>query len=66
MEIVEEPLGGRGDERAFADVLGQLPIGGFEGARVVAQARKDTAGVSLLRVNREVRRERERPLIEPL
>jgi hypothetical protein len=66
MEVVEEPLSGGRDEGAFADILRQLAIGGIERARVVAETGKNAAGVTLLRVDSQVRRERERPLIEPL
>jgi hypothetical protein len=66
VEIVEKPLRGWSDKGAFADILRQLAVGGFKGAGVVPQAGKNVAGVPLLRVNREVRRERERSLVEPL
>ena len=66
MEIVEEPLRRGRDERAFADVAGERAIGGVEDARVVAQPRIDAARVAALRIDRVMRREGERPLIEPL
>ena len=66
VEVVEEPLGGRRDEGAFADVLGQRAIGGLEDALVVAQPRIDAAGMAPARVDRETGGQGERPLIEPL
>jgi hypothetical protein len=47
-------------------VLGQRLVGLLQDAGVVAQARIDAAGVPPFRIDREIRRERERPLIEPL
>ena len=54
VEVVEEPLGGRRDEVAFAHVLGERLVGGLEDALVVAQARIDAAGVTALRIDREI------------
>jgi hypothetical protein len=66
MEVVEEPLGGRGDERAVAHVFGQRAIGVREHALVVAQARVNTSRAAAPRIDREVGREGERSLFEPL
>jgi hypothetical protein len=66
VEVVEEPLGGRRDERAVADVFGEGAIGVFEDARVVAQARVDAARAAAPGIDGEIRREGERPLFEPL
>jgi hypothetical protein len=66
MEVVEEPLGGGRDECAMADVFGERAIGMREDALVVAQARVDAARAAAARIGREVGREGERPLFEPL
>jgi hypothetical protein len=66
VEVVEEPFGRRRDERAVADVLGQGAVGMLEDPRVVAQARVDAPGAAAARIDREVGRERERALFEPL
>jgi hypothetical protein len=66
VEIVEEPLGRRRDEGAFADILGELAVSGVERPRVVTKPGKNAPGVALLRVDREMRRERKGSLIEPL
>ena len=52
VKVVEEPLGGRRDEGAFADVLGERAIRGVEHALVVAQPRIDAAGVPPPRIDR--------------
>ncbi len=66
MEIVEEPLGRRRDERAFADVLRQLPVRGLERVGVVTQSRIDATRVALFGVDGEVGRQGKRPLLKPL
>jgi hypothetical protein len=66
VKVVEEPFGGRRDERAVTDVLGQRAIGVLEDAAVVAQARIDAVGAAPPGIDREVGREGERPLFEPL
>jgi hypothetical protein len=66
VEVIEEPLGCRRDERALPYILGERAIRLLQDARVVAQARIDAAGVPALRIDREVRRQGERPLIEAL
>jgi hypothetical protein len=66
MKVVEEPLGRGRDEGAVADVAGQRPIGGVQDAGVVAQPRKDAAGMAALRIERVMGREGERSLVEPL
>jgi hypothetical protein len=66
VKVVEEPLGRRRDERAFADVLGERAIRGFEDALVVAQPRIDAPRVAPARIDRETGRKGERSLIEPL
>ena len=65
MVVVEEPLAGRRDEGAVVDVFGQRLVGVAQDARVVTQAPVDAAGAAALRVNRETRRQGERPLLEP-
>jgi len=47
-------------------VLGERLVGTLQHARVVAQPRIDAARVAPLRVDREIRRQGERPLIEAL
>jgi hypothetical protein len=66
MEIIEKPLGGGRDEHAIPHVAGKRAVGGIKYARVVAQARKDAAGMPPLRAEGVMRCEGERPLIEPL
>ena len=66
MEIVEEPFRRRRNERALMNVLGERLVGALQHARVVPQPRIDAAGVPPLGVDREIRREGERPLIEAL
>jgi hypothetical protein len=66
VKIVEEPLGRRRDEGAFADILREGAIRRFEDVLVVAQPRIDAPGMAPPRINRETGREGERPLIEPL
>jgi hypothetical protein len=66
MEVVEKPFRRRCDERTLVDVLGERFVGALQDARVVAQPRIDAARVAPLRVDREIRREGERPLIEAL
>ena len=66
VKVVEEPLGRRRDEGAFAHILGERAIRRFEDALVVAQPRIDAAGVPPPRIDRETGRQGERPLIEPL
>jgi hypothetical protein len=41
-------------------------VGRLEDPRVVTEARKDAARVALFGIDRQVRREGERPLLEPL
>jgi len=64
--VVEEPLAGRRDELAVVNVLGQGLVGVAQDARVVAQAPVDAEGPAALGINRETRREGERPLLKPL
>jgi ATP-dependent Lhr-like helicase len=66
VEVVEEPLGGRRDVVAVPHVLGERLVGLLQDAGVVPQPRINAAGVPPLRIDREVRREGERPLIEAL
>ena len=66
MEVVEKPFGCRGDQGAFADIFRERSIRGLEDPLVVAQPWVDTVGPAPLRVDREIRRQGERPLIEPL
>ena len=66
MKVVEEPLGGGRDEGALPHVLGERFVGLLQHSLVVPQPRIDAAGMAPLRIDREVRRQGERPLIEPL
>ena len=66
MKVVEEPLSGRRDERAVADIFGEGPIGVFQHPPVVAQARIDGPCRASTRIDREAGREGERALFEPL
>jgi hypothetical protein len=47
-------------------VLGERLVGLLQDASVVAQSRINAAGVAPLRIDREIRREGERPLVEAL
>ena len=66
MEVIEEPLGGGGNEGAMTDVFGQGAIRVREDALVVAQARINAARAAATRIDREVGREGERSFFEPL
>ena len=66
MEVVEEPLGGRRDERTMAHVFGQDAVRVSQHPLVVAQARIDAARAAAARIDREAGREGERALFEPL
>jgi len=66
VKVVEKPLRRRRDKRALPDILGQGTVGALQDAGVVPQARIDAAGVTALRIDREIRGEGERPLIEAL
>jgi hypothetical protein len=66
VEVIEEPFGRGRDEGAFPDIFSERAIRRLEDALVVAQPRVDAAGPPSLRVDREIRRQGERPLIEPL
>jgi hypothetical protein len=66
VEIVEEPLRSGRDEGAVPNILSERPIGVGQNAPVVAQARIDVPCVAAARIDREVGRERERALFEPL
>ena len=67
VEVVEQPLGGGRDRLSRADVVGQRAIRVAQHARVVGEPGKDVAGTAArARIEREARRERQRPLVEPL
>jgi hypothetical protein len=66
VKVVEKPFRGRRDVGALADVFGERLVGPLEDVRVVVQSRIDATGVPALRIDREVRRQGERPLIEAL
>ena len=66
MEVVEKPLGGGRDERAVTDVFRKGAIGVSQDALVIAEPRVYAARAAAPRIGREVGREGERPLFEPL
>ena len=67
VEVVEQPVGGGGDEDAAADVVRQRAIGAAEDAHVVFEPRvgvaRPMAGIG---IDGEDGGERERPFFEPL
>ena len=64
MVVVEEPLGGGGDEFAVVDIFGERLVGLAQDARVVTQPRMDATGAATLAINREARGQRQRALLE--
>jgi hypothetical protein len=66
VEVVEEPLGRRRDERAVADVVDEGPVGALQDALVVAQAWVDAVRPPPPWVEVEIDGQRKRPLFEPL
>ena len=65
MEVVEQPLGGRGDEPPGPHVVRQGVVGESQDAGVVLEPRQDALG-ERPRIDGEPRRERQRAILEAL
>ena len=66
MKVVEKPFRCRRDVSALANIFGERLVGALEDAGIVVQPRINAARVAALGIDREVRRQGERPLIEAL